>query len=139
MCAVVYCAQLCANFFHSRNEVILYQTIHNFWFNEIAPAQRWEVDPAFDALIRDRFAALHMQANRGELFAWRREPIGRLAEVIVLDQFSRNMFRGTAAAFASDALALVLAQEAVASAADLALTAAERGFLYMPFMHSEST
>ena len=116
----------------------MYQTIHDFWFNEITPAQRWKVDPVFDELIRDRFAARHHEANHGELFAWRREPIGRLAEIIVLDQFSRNMYRGTAAAFASDPLALVLAQEAVASGADQALTPEERSFLYMPYMHSES-
>lgn len=118
---------------------ILHLTIHNFWFTEITPAQRWKVDPAFDQLIRDRYAILHAQANRCELYEWRREPIGRLAEIIVLDQFSRNMYRGSAAAFASDPLALALAQEAVATGADQALTADERVFLYMPYMHSESS
>jgi uncharacterized protein (DUF924 family) len=113
--------------------------IHDFWFKEIAPSQHWKVDPAFDQLIRDRFSTLHQAANRCELFSWRREPIGRLAEIIVLDQFSRNLFRGTAAAFASDRLALALAQEAVATGADKALTPEERIFLYMPYMHSEST
>jgi uncharacterized protein (DUF924 family) len=116
----------------------LYLSIHEFWFKEISPAQRWKVDPAFDQLIRDRFSSVHAHANRGELFAWRSEPIGRLAEIIVLDQFSRNMYRGTKTAFTSDPLALVLAQEAVASAADQALTPEERVFLYMPYMHSES-
>ena len=116
----------------------MYLSTHEFWFKEISPAQRWKVDPAFDQLIRDRFASLHAQANRCELFTWRREPIGRLAEIIVLDQFSRNMYRGTEAAFASDALALALAQEAVASGAGQALTTEERVFLYMPYMHSES-
>ncbi len=119
-------------------EAILHLTIHNFWFNEITPAQRWKVDAAFDQRIRDRFTALHAQANCCELYEWRNAPIGRLAEIIVLDQFSRNMYRGTAAAFASDALALVLAQEAVAVGADQTLTADERVFMYMPFMHSES-
>ena len=112
--------------------------IHTFWLKEISPSQHWKVDPAFDQLIRERFAAIHAQANRCELFAWRREPVGRLSEIIVLDQFSRNMYRGTAAAFASDALALVLAQEAVSVGADQALSAEERVFLYMPYMHSES-
>ena len=116
----------------------MYLSIHEFWFKEISPAQRWKVDPVFDQLIGDRFSSLHAQANRGELFAWRREPIGRLAEIIVLDQFSRNMYRGTKASFTSDPLALVLAQEAVASGADQALTPEERVFLYMPYMHSES-
>ncbi len=116
----------------------MFQSVLDFWFTEVTPAQRWKVDAAFDQLIRDRFAALHRQASLGELFAWRREPRGRLAEIIVLDQFSRNMFRETPAAFASDSLALVLAQEAVATGADQALTADERVFLYMPYMHSES-
>lgn len=112
--------------------------IFQFWFHEILPAQWWKVDPAFDALIRERFSAVHAQAAHAELFAWRAEPRGRLAEIIVLDQFSRNMFRGTRAAFATDVLALALAQEAVACGADQALTPEERVFLYMPYMHSES-
>ncbi len=109
-----------------------------FWFEEITPAQRWKVDPAFDQLIIERFAEVHAQANRCELFRWRSEPRGRLAEIIVLDQFSRNMHRGDPRAFASDPLALALAQEAVAAGADMALPEEERGFLYMPYMHSES-
>jgi uncharacterized protein (DUF924 family) len=117
---------------------MMHAEIHHFWFSEITPAQRWKVDTAFDQLIRERFAAVHEQANRCELYTWRHEPKGRLAEIIVLDQFSRNMFRGTPAAFASDNLALALAQEAVAVGADQALTAEERVFLYMPYMHSES-
>jgi uncharacterized protein (DUF924 family) len=116
----------------------MYQTVFDFWFHEITPAQHWKVDPAFDQLIRERFSQVHAQANCGELYEWRREPAGRLSEIIVLDQFSRNMFRGGAAAFASDVLALVLAQEAVAAGADQALTAEQRVFLYMPYMHSES-
>jgi uncharacterized protein (DUF924 family) len=112
--------------------------ILQFWFHEIAPAQWWKVDPAFDHLIRERFGALHAQAARVELFAWRATPHGRLAEVIVLDQFSRNLFRGDRRAFDCDPLALALAQEAVAAGADAALTADERSFLYMPYMHSES-
>jgi uncharacterized protein (DUF924 family) len=116
----------------------MHQTVLDFWFREIAPGQRWKVDPAFDQMIRDRFAETHAQANRGELFAWRREPAGRLAEIIVLDQFSRNMYRDKPAAFASDALALVLAQEAIAQGADASLAPDQRAFLYMPFMHSES-
>ena len=113
-------------------------TVIGFWFEEITPAQHWKVDPDFDAQIRDRFAELHAQANRCELFEWRRTPRGRLAEIIVLDQFSRNMFRGQARSFASDPLALGLAQEAIATAADESLSVEERGFLYMPYMHSES-
>jgi len=114
------------------------QEILKFWFEEIDPSQWWKKDPDFDRLIIQRFSAVHAQATRCELFGWRKESRGRLAEVIVLDQFSRNMFRDTPQAFAFDALALVLAQEAVAVGADLALSPAERSFLYMPYMHSES-
>jgi uncharacterized protein (DUF924 family) len=92
-----------------------------FWFKDITPAQWWKVDPTLDRLIADRFSEIHAQANRCELFEWRKEPGGRLAEIIVLDQFSRNIYRGTPLAFASDPLALALAQEAVLSGADMAL------------------
>jgi uncharacterized protein (DUF924 family) len=113
-------------------------TILSFWFQDIQPAQWWKVDPAFDELIRSRFGALHEQARRCELFGWRATPEGRLAEVIVLDQFARNIHRGTPLAFAADPLALALAQEAVAAGADLQLQFEQRPFLYMPYMHSES-
>ncbi|MFG6414263.1 DUF924 family protein [Roseateles sp. DC23W] len=109
-----------------------------FWFQETQPAQWWRVDPEFDAAIRQRFGALHAQALRCELFGWRTTPEGRLAEVIVMDQFARNIHRGTPGAFAADPLALALAQEAVAASADLALPVERRAFLYMPYMHSES-
>jgi len=114
------------------------QDILKFWFEEIDPKQWWKKDPVFDQLIIQRFSAVHARAARCELFEWRTQAGGRLAEVIVLDQFSRNMFRDTAQSFACDALALVLAQEAVAAGADQALTPSERSFLYMPYMHSES-
>lgn len=112
--------------------------ILRFWFQEIQPAQWWKVDPAFDELVRSRFGGLHEQARRCELFAWRATPEGRLAEVIALDQFARNIHRGTPEAFSADALALALAQEAVAAGDDLQLPIEQRAFLYMPFMHSES-
>ena len=113
-------------------------TILRFWFDEITPAHWFKSDPDLDQLIAERFAKVHAQANQCELFGWRREPAGRLAEIIVLDQFSRNMHRDTPNAFASDALALALAQEAVARGADMALAPEQRSFLYMPYMHSES-
>ena len=116
----------------------MYQEILKFWFEEVEPAAWWKKDEAFDALLIERFSGLHARAARGELFAWRTEPEGRLAEIIVLDQFSRNMFRDTPQAFVNDAMALVLSQEAIACGADEALTAVQRSFLYMPFMHSES-
>jgi uncharacterized protein (DUF924 family) len=114
------------------------QAVLQFWFHEITPAQWWKVDPAFDRLIADRFGDIHSQAMRGELFEWRVTPRGRLAEVIVLDQFSRNIYRGSHRAFEGDTVALVLAQEAVSLKADAALPVEERAFLYMPYMHSES-
>lgn len=109
-----------------------------FWFEEISPAQWWKVDADFDRLVVERFSGLHQRAANAELYEWRSGPAGRLAEIIVLDQFSRNMFRGNGRAFAADPLALALAQEAVARKADLALPQERRVFLYMPYMHSES-
>ncbi len=114
------------------------QAVLAFWFDEATPAQHFRKDAAFDALIRERFAATHAAAARGELVSWRDAAGGRLAEIIVLDQFSRNVFRDTPRAFASDGMALVLAQEAVRAGADRDMPAARRAFLYMPFMHSES-
>jgi uncharacterized protein (DUF924 family) len=116
----------------------MYQEILKFWFEEIDPSQWWKKDDAFDQLIRARFSEIHARATRCELYDWRADARGRLAEIIVLDQFSRNMFRGSPLSFASDPLALALAQEAVAVKADLALSPTERSFVYLPFMHSES-
>lgn len=116
----------------------MYQSVLQFWFHEVAPAQWWTVDPSFDQLIRHRFGDLHRSAACAELWDWRAHPEGRLAEVIILDQFSRNMYRGDRRAFETDGMALVLAQEAVSVAADLALPQDQRVFLYMPYMHSES-
>ncbi len=114
------------------------ETVLRFWFDELEPAQWFRKDPALDAAIGERFGALLEAAGRGELWAWRETPRGRLAEVIVLDQFSRNIHRDSPLAFARDPLALVLAQEAVASGGDRALEVMQRAFLYMPWMHSES-
>lgn len=110
----------------------------DFWFRETPESLWWEKNEKFDARIRQRFSALHQAANLGELWRWRRDIHGRLAEIIVLDQFSRNMFREKSAAFASDALALVLAQEAVAGGEAHQLAPKQRAFLYLPYMHSES-
>jgi uncharacterized protein (DUF924 family) len=110
----------------------------DFWFGELTPEQWYKASDDVDAGIARRFGSLHAAAARCELFNWRASPEGRLAEIIVLDQFSRNIFRGQAAAFAQDALALALAQEAVRAGADALLRAAQRAFLYLPYMHSES-
>jgi len=117
----------------------VYQSVIRFWFEEISPAQWWKVDAAFDRLVAERFSDLHKRAMNSELFDWRTEPGGRLAEIIVLDQFSRNIHRGDGRAFAADPMALALAQEAVAARADQALPPERRVFLYMPYMHSESS
>jgi uncharacterized protein (DUF924 family) len=109
-----------------------------FWFEELEPKQWFEKDLALDTEIRNRFFAIHEKARQCELSAWRENPSGRLAEVIVLDQFSRNFFRDTPRAFAYDSLALALSQEAIRMNDDQKITPSERVFLYLPFMHSES-
>ena len=112
--------------------------IVKFWFDELTQAQWWTKDEAVDAMITERYSELHAQAVTGELYEWRGSALGRLAEVIIIDQFSRNMFRDSLRAFAYDAIALVLAQEAVQVGADQELSSQKRTFLYLPFMHSES-
>ena len=112
--------------------------ILHFWFTELTPKQHYAKDAALDETIRTRFGATLAAAARCELFAWRATPEGRLAEVMVLDQFSRNVYRDTARAFVQDALALALAQELVASGQDRSLPLTQRSFAYMPYMHSES-
>ncbi|QXL83950.1 DUF924 family protein [Comamonas sp. NLF-1-9] len=109
-----------------------------FWFDETSPKLWFAKDADFDAAIARRFAGIHAAATRAELWRWRGDADGRLAEIIVLDQFSRNLHRGSPAAFAHDALALVLAQELVARKLDQELAPVRRGFAYLPFMHSES-
>ena len=116
----------------------MFETVLDFWFKEITPKQWWVKDDDFDLLISQRFTTLLQQAAAGELYAWRSTAQGRLAEIIVLDQFSRNIYRDTPAAFAQDAMALALAQEAVKAGVLLELNADERNFLLMPYMHSES-
>ncbi|MFA5679085.1 MAG: DUF924 family protein [Pseudomonas sp.] len=116
----------------------MYQDILDFWFAELEPSAWWSKDEQLDQLIRQRFSDLHRQAALGELWLWRQTAEGRLAEIIVLDQLSRNMFRGQPEAFAQDSLALVLAQEAVAAGVDQLLPVVQRRFIYMPYMHSES-
>jgi uncharacterized protein (DUF924 family) len=116
----------------------MYQEVLDFWFNDIEPKQWFEKNIDFDNTIKDRFGALHRQAIQGELSAWRDSPKGALAEIIVLDQFSRNIYRDQPESFAADPMALALAQVAIANGFDVELSPTERSFLYMPFMHSES-
>lgn len=114
------------------------QDVLSFWFGELTAEQHFAKDAALDARIAERFGTLLRAAERCELAAWRATAGGRLAEIIVLDQFSRNIYRGQASAFANDALALALAQELVAGAHDRQLPVEQRAFAYLPFMHSES-
>ncbi|EAQ98376.1 DUF924 family protein [Congregibacter litoralis] len=110
----------------------------DFWFRE-AGAKRWfKQSDAFDDLCRERFLTTLQGARLGECWEWRSSPAGRCAEIIVLDQFSRNLFRSDSRAYAQDGMALVLAQESVARGDDLRMTGDQRYFSYMPYMHSES-
>jgi len=116
----------------------MHNDVIRFWFEELTPTQWWQKKDLLDKTIQNKFEKLHQQASQCELFQWRSTAKGRLAEIIVLDQFSRNMFRNTAKQFSQDPLALSLSQEAISVGADKELNAIERSFLYMPFMHSES-
>ncbi len=111
-----------------------------FWFEDDPTTRRekwFEKNLEFDAEIGRRFGKLHEMAMAGGLDDWAATPSGRLALVIVLDQFSRNMFRDDPSAFAGDAPALALAKAAVASGEDRELGLLEREFLYLPYEHSE--
>lgn len=115
-----------------------YHEVIAFWFNELKPSDWWKKNIELDQFIKERFGKTHLKAVSCELYKWRESAEGRLAEIIVLDQFSRNIYRGQARAFAADSLALGLAQEAVALGVDKELEARQIPFLYMPYMHSES-
>ena len=123
-----------------------YERVLTFWFGELdgngradrAQAERWfKKDPAFDQQIRENFLADHAALASGQRDHWLTTPRGRLASVIVLDQFSRNMFRGTAAMFASDTNSLAIVLDGIAQGADRHLRIGERPFFYMPLMHAE--
>jgi len=109
-----------------------------FWFEDHGNDDWFGGDPEFDRLLDREFRKTHEALSRGEGWLWRATPPGRLAEIIVLDQFSRQLHRGTAAAFAQDGMALVLAQELVMAGLDRDMTEQQRIFAYMPYMHSES-
>lgn len=114
------------------------EQVLKFWFEELTPQQWFVKSDEIDSLIKVRFTALLKSASKSELYEWRESAEGRLAEIIVLDQFSRNIYRGQPKSFSHDPLALVLAQEAISIGADKSLTDQQKSFLYMPFMHSES-
>ena len=114
------------------------EDVLTFWFGTLGPDDWYAKSDALDERIRARFADTHRAAVAGEKAAWRDTPDGRLAEIVVLDQFSRNLHRDSPLAFAADPMALALAQEAIRAGADAALDDTRRAFLYLPFMHSES-
>jgi uncharacterized protein (DUF924 family) len=108
-----------------------------FW-RAAGPEQWFKKDDALDQAIRGRFLPTYEEAAAGRLSNWEDTPAGALALVIVLDQFPRNMFRQSAQAFAADPLARAAASRAIARGFDLMAPAAERGFFYLPFEHSEN-
>ena len=112
----------------------------NFWFEESGPKQWFKKDPDFDELIKQRFLSTYQLAITNALYGWRQDAAGRLAEITVLDQFSRNMFRDQPEAFAYDSLAVALTQAAIDTGADddLLSQPEKLAFMYMPLMHSES-
>jgi len=109
-----------------------------FWFEELSPEQWFAGGEELDAEIVKRFSDIHSEVAAGEFWKYRTDAHAYLAEVIVLDQFSRQLFRDTAQAFSYDGQALVLAQQAIAAGLHNELSDDEKQFLYMPFMHSES-
>jgi len=119
-----------------------WQEVLDFWFGPLdrrGPARRewFRKDAKFDAEIRERFGQTHRAAAAGELEAWRASPEPMVALVVVLDQFSRNLYRDDARAFAQDAHARDCAREALARRDDLVVLPVQRQFLYLPFEHSE--
>lgn len=112
-------------------------TVNRFWFNELSPRDWFRKSDTLDRRIARRFGVTLAAARDGETAHWRDKPVGRLAEILVLDQFSRNIHRDSARAFENDAAALALARDAMANGDDRRLSRQRRAFLYMPFMHSE--
>jgi uncharacterized protein (DUF924 family) len=121
------------------------ESVLHFWFASEAGSEvgsflsRWFIpNPEFDRMCSERFLAIHEDAAQGRLEDWRNEPRSCLALILLLDQFPRNMFRGTARAFATDAKARELSRHAVACGYDRELSPLMRMFLYLPLEHSEN-
>ena len=114
------------------------QTVLDFWFAEENQPFWFQKSDDFDQAVRSRFAGLLAQAAQSELSRWRDSLHGRLAEIIVLDQFPRNLHRNSPAAFAHDNMAVALTQEAMRQSGFADMAERERHFMLMPLMHSES-
>lgn len=114
------------------------QAVLDFWFSDETQPFWFAKSDDFDRLLAEKFAQTLAQAAAGELAHWRATIEGRLAEIIVLDQFSRNLYRDTPQAFAQDSMAVVLTQEALKTAEFAMLSDVYKHFLLMPLMHSES-
>jgi uncharacterized protein (DUF924 family) len=114
------------------------QEVLDFWFAEDSRRFWFAPTPAFDQMIRKRFAETFARAAIGELSSWEDTPEGCVALCVLLDQMPRNMFRGKPRAYATDAKALAVAERAVSQGFDRALSADHKQFLYLPFMHSET-
>jgi uncharacterized protein (DUF924 family) len=114
------------------------ENVINFWFTESTPREWFEKNLEYDEKIRSRFLESYADVVVGKTAHWRTTPPGRLAEILILDQFARNMFRDQPQAFAHDDLALTLAKKAVRVGDDKKLPELQRQFIYMPYMHSES-
>ena len=108
-----------------------------FWLSDVGEAGWYKVDPAIDAEIKDRFGKTWASALAGELDDWRRDPRGSLALLILLDQFSRNMYRGTSRAYSADPAARRIACGALRAGHDRRVESPGRQFFYLPLMHSE--
>jgi uncharacterized protein (DUF924 family) len=115
-----------------------YHDVLDFWFDQLTPEQHFLKNDSLDLKMVEKFIVIHSQAIAGELASWRDDPLGRLAEIILIDQFSRNIYRDDPKSYANDPLALVLSQEAIRAGIQNNFTSEQKLFLYMPFMHSES-
>jgi uncharacterized protein (DUF924 family) len=113
------------------------QEVLDFWFGECTREDWFKVSASLDQEMRRRFRDTHLALAGGVVGAWRATPANQLATVIVLDQFPRNIYRGTALAFATDGLALQEAKTALNAGADQAVAREHRCFFYMPFEHAE--
>lgn len=110
----------------------------SFWLDEVSPADWYATDDTLDQRIRDRFMTTWQEATEGALGLWLTYPNGALAYIILTDQFPRNMFRGSAKAFATDGSALAAAKVSIDRKWDMRIAEPARQFFYLPLMHSEN-